>query len=89
MRRRPRTKYTETHEALMWERWKKGVILHRIARLLDLPHTSIWQILAESGGIRPPERPGRSRAAKAYLSRRRKPCRTPAKMFDECVALTG
>ena len=56
MRRRPRTKYTDTQKALMWERWKKGETLHQIARLFDRPHTSIWQILAESGGIRPPER---------------------------------
>ena len=56
MRRRPRTKYTETQKALMWERWKKGETLHQIARLFDRPHTSIRQILAESGGIRPPER---------------------------------
>jgi hypothetical protein len=27
MRRRPRTKYTETQKALMWERWKKGETL--------------------------------------------------------------
>ena len=56
MRRRPRTKYTEAQKALMWERWKKGETLHQIARLFDRSHTSIWQILAESGGIRPPER---------------------------------
>jgi len=56
MRRRPRTKYTETQKALMWERWKKGETLHQIARLFDRPHTSIRQVLAESGGFRPPER---------------------------------
>ncbi len=56
MRRRPRTMYTETQKALMWERWKKGETLHQIARLFDRPQTSIRQILAESGGIRPPER---------------------------------
>jgi hypothetical protein len=56
MRRRPRTQYTETQKALMWERWKKGETLHQIARLFDRPHTSIRQILAETGGIRPPQR---------------------------------
>ena len=56
MRRRPRTKYTGTQKALMWERWKKGETLHQIARLFDRPHTSIRQVLAESGGFRPPER---------------------------------
>ena len=56
MRRRPRTKYTETQKAVMWERWKKGDTLHQIARLFDRPHTSIRQVLAETGGFRPPER---------------------------------
>src|SRR6188474_2830324 len=68
MRRRPRTKYTETQKALMWERWKKGETLHQIAKLFDRPHTSIRQILAESGGIRPPER-CRSRLALTLAER--------------------
>lgn len=55
MRRRPRTLYTEIQKALMWERWKKGETLHQIARLFDRPHPSIRQILAETGGIRPPQ----------------------------------
>ena len=33
MRKRPRTHYTDTQKALMWERWKKGETLHQIARL--------------------------------------------------------
>jgi IS30 family transposase len=56
MRRRPRTRYTETQKALMCERWKKGETLHQIAHLFDSRHTSIRQILAESGGFCPPER---------------------------------
>lgn len=55
MPRRPRTYYTEAQNALIWERWKKGETLHQIAKLFDRPHTSIRQILAEFGGIRPPE----------------------------------
>lgn len=72
MRRRPRTKYTETQKALMWERWKKGETLHQIARLFDRPHTSIWQILAASGGIRPPER-RRSKLALTLAGARKSP----------------
>ena len=68
MRRRPRTQYTETQKALMWERWKKGETLHQIARLFDRPHTSIRQILAETGGIRPPQR-RRSRLALTLADR--------------------
>ncbi|OYY06049.1 MAG: IS30 family transposase, partial [Mehylophilales bacterium 35-46-6] len=30
--------------------------LHQIAQLFDRGHSSIQRILAESGGIRPPER---------------------------------
>jgi len=41
MPRRPRTYYTDTQKALMWERWKKGETLHQIAKLFDRPHTSI------------------------------------------------
>jgi IS30 family transposase len=52
----------------MWERWKKGETLHQIARLFDRPHTSIRQILAESGGIRPPQR-SRSKLALTLAER--------------------
>lgn len=47
MRRRPRTQYTDTQKALMWERLKKGETLHQIARLFDRPHTSIRQLARE------------------------------------------
>ena len=40
----------------MWERWKKGESLQQIAQLFDRDHSSIQRILAETGGIRPPER---------------------------------
>jgi len=37
----------------MWERWKEGWTLQEIGKLFDRPHTSIQQILAQTGGIRP------------------------------------
>ena len=40
----------------MWDRWQKGDSLHDIARLFDRGHSSISRILAETGGIRPPQR---------------------------------
>ena len=40
----------------MWERWKQGWTLHEIGKLFDRPHTSIHQVLAQTGGFRPPER---------------------------------
>ena len=46
----------------MWERWRAGESLQKIAQLFDRNHSSIQQILAPSGGIQPPIR-RRSRLA--------------------------
>jgi hypothetical protein len=62
MNQRRRIYYSETQKALMWERWQKGESLQHIAQLLDRNHSSVHQILAESGGIRPAKR-HRSRLA--------------------------
>ncbi|MGC5703039.1 IS30 family transposase [Pseudomonas sp. NFXW11] len=62
MKQRPRIYYTETQKALMWDRWRAGDSLQTIARLFDRNHSSIQQILAETGGIRPAPR-RRSRLA--------------------------
>ena len=56
MKQRPRIHYTESQKALMWERWQKGESLQQIAQLFDRNHSSIHQILAVSGGIRPAPR---------------------------------
>jgi IS30 family transposase len=56
MRYRTRINYSESQKALMWDRWQKGDSLHDIARLFDRGHSSISRILAETGGIRPPQR---------------------------------
>jgi hypothetical protein len=56
MVRRTRIIYTDSHKALMWDRWKKGEFLQQIAQLFDRNHSSVQRILAESGGIRPPPR---------------------------------
>ncbi|MES2188330.1 MAG: IS30 family transposase [Pseudomonadota bacterium] len=68
MQRRPRIYYTQAQKALMWDRWKQGDTLHQIGKLFDRPHTSIHRILAETGGIRPPER-HRSRLALTLAER--------------------
>lgn len=62
MKQRPRIYYTESQKALMWERWRKGESLQKIAQLFDRNHSSIQRILAETGGIRPAPR-HRSRLA--------------------------
>ncbi|WP_130621058.1 IS30 family transposase [Dyella amyloliquefaciens] len=53
MAQRPRIHYTDTHKALMWDRWQHGDSLHEIAALFDRHHSSVRRILAETGGIRP------------------------------------
>jgi IS30 family transposase len=68
MKQRPRIYYTESQKALMWERWRKGESLQRIAELFDRNHSSIQGILAETGGIQPAQR-RRSRLALTLAER--------------------
>jgi IS30 family transposase len=56
MARKPRIHYTETDKALMWDRWRKGDSLEKIAQLFDRGHGSVARILLMTGGIRPPKR---------------------------------
>jgi IS30 family transposase len=56
MKQRPRIHYTDSQKALMWERWRQGDSLQTIAQLFGRNHSSIQQILAETGGIRPAPR---------------------------------
>ena len=51
-----RTYYTDGQKALMWERWREGWTLHQIAHLFNRAHTSVRGVLAQTGGIRPPQR---------------------------------
>lgn len=53
---RTRIQYTDSQKALMWDRWRKGESLQKIAQLFDRNHSSVSRILAESGGIRPTSR---------------------------------
>ena len=65
---RPRIYYTESQRALMWDRWQKGESLQQIAQLFDRNHSSIQEILAVTGGIRPAPR-RRSRLALTLAER--------------------
>ena len=56
MKQRSRIYYTDSQKALMWERWRKGESLQKIAELFDRNHSSVQRILAEPGGICPPKR---------------------------------
>jgi IS30 family transposase len=51
MKQRPRIYDTDTRKALRWDRWRAGDSLQTIAQLFDRNHSSIQQILAETGGI--------------------------------------
>ena len=59
---RTRIKYTPAQKADIWDRWKKGESLNSIGRLFDRPSSSIFNMLAPTGGICPPTRK-RSRLA--------------------------
>jgi hypothetical protein len=59
---RTRIKYTAAQRAEIWDRWRRGDSLNAIGRLFDRPSSSIFNMLALTGGIRPPHRK-RSRLA--------------------------
>lgn len=57
MKRKTRKHYTEKEVALMWERWKQGDGMHKIAGLFGRKHhTSVQRIFSSCGGIRPTKR---------------------------------
>jgi hypothetical protein len=53
---RTRIKYTAAQRAEIWDRWQRGESLKSIGRLLDRPSSCIFNMLAPTGGIRPPPR---------------------------------
>ena len=59
---RTRIKYTAAQRTEIWDRWQRGESLNSIGRLFDRPSSSVFNILAPTGGIRPPPRQ-RSRLA--------------------------
>ena len=68
MKQRPRIYYTDSQKTLMWERWRRGESQQQIAQLFDRNHSSIYRILAETGGIQPRTR-CRSRHALSLAER--------------------
>jgi len=51
---RARIKYTAAQKADIWNRWQCGESLNSIGRLFDMPSSSIFNMLAPTGGIQPP-----------------------------------
>lgn len=68
MKRRLRIYYSDSQKALMWERWRQGESLQKIAQMFDRNHSSVERILVETGGICPALR-CRSRLALTLVER--------------------
>jgi len=60
--------YTDADKSLMWDRWQKGESLNAIGRHFGRSHSSIQNVLSQTGGIRPPKR-RRSRLALTMAER--------------------
>jgi IS30 family transposase len=65
---RTRINYTAAQKEDIWDRWQRGESLNSIGRLFDRPSSSIFNMLAPTGGIRPPPRQ-RSRLALTLAER--------------------
>jgi IS30 family transposase len=53
---RRRIYFTEKQKAEIWDRWQRGESMSSIGRLFDRGSSSVYPLLARTGGIRPPER---------------------------------
>ena len=65
---RRRIYFTEKQKADIWDRWQRGESMSSIGRRFDRNSSSIYPLLARTGGIRPPER-RRSRFALTLAER--------------------
>lgn len=68
MKYRQRTFYTDKQKSEMWDRWQRGESLSSIGRRFDRASSSVFPLLARTGGIRPPDR-RRSRFALTLIER--------------------
>ncbi len=68
MKQRRRIYYSAAQRAEIWDRWRRGESIHDIGRLFDRGHSSVFSVLAPSGGIQPRPRK-RSRLALSLLER--------------------
>ena len=65
---RRRIYFTEKQKSEIWDRWQGGESMRSIGRLFDRNSSSIYPLLARTGGIRPPDR-RRSRLALTLAER--------------------
>lgn len=68
MKYRQRTFYTDAQKSEMWDRWERGESLSSIGRGFNRASSSIYPLLARTGGIRPAKRV-RSRLALTLIER--------------------
>ncbi|NOX95210.1 MAG: IS30 family transposase [Alphaproteobacteria bacterium] len=68
MKQRRRIYYSVEQRSEIWDHWKRGETMNSIGRLFDRGHSSIFSVLAPTGGIRPPVRK-RSRLALSLSER--------------------
>ena len=53
---RRRIFFTDKQKSEIWDRWQRGESMSSIGRLFDRESSSIYPLLARTGGIRPPDR---------------------------------
>ena len=53
---RRRIFFTDKQKSEIWDRWQRGESMSSIGRGFDRASSSIYPLLARTGGIRPPER---------------------------------
>lgn len=68
MKRRHRIYFTEVQKSEIWDRWERGESMSSIGRLFERNSSSIFPVLAPTGGIRPAVRK-RSRLALSLAER--------------------
>lgn len=65
---RRRIFFTDKQKSDIWDRWQRGESMSSIGRLFERGSSSIYPLLARTGGIRPPDRV-RSRLALSLTQR--------------------
>ena len=56
MKYRRRVFFTDKQKSEIWDRWQRGESMSSIGRGFDRASSSIYPLLARTGGIRPPDR---------------------------------
>lgn len=56
MKYRHRVFFTDEQKSAIWVRWERGESMNSIGRGFNCSSSSIYPLLARTGGIRPPDR---------------------------------